>query len=183
MPTTPAAGVFLDTDRITSALGLVQGMHAVDLGCGSGYFVASMARAVGKEGIVYAVDIRDEPLLLVQTRAEALGLANIRTVKADAEVLGGSAIPGNSLDVVLISTTLVQSQKKDAMLQEGVRMLKSGGRLVVIDWKKGVPGFGPPDELRISEDDVKRLAEGQGVKFQRPLDTGRFYYGLVFIKP
>lgn len=163
--------------------GLVVGMHAADLGCGSGHFTISLAQAVGAEGVVQAVDVQEGPLESVTARAEALGLGNIRSVRADLEVLGGTGIPDNSQDLALLANTLFQSQKKDAMVREGVRMLKPGGHLVVIDWRKGVPGFGPPDELRTAEEDMKRIAVAQGVRFERALDAGQLCYGLMFQKP
>ncbi len=178
----PTAGAFLDTDRITAVLGLVEGMHAADLGCGAGYFAISLARAVGKNGVVSAVDVRQEPLDEVRAKAEALALGNVHPIRADLEVLGGTGIGENTQDMVLLANNLFQSQKKEAIIKEAVRMLKSGGHVVIIEWKKGMGGFGPPDELRTSEDDMKKMAEANGVRFQRPLDVGRFYYGLVFVK-
>jgi ubiquinone/menaquinone biosynthesis C-methylase UbiE len=183
MADTLIEGAFLDTDRITSLLGIAEGMHVADLGCGSGHFTISMARAVGTSGVVSAVDVQTGPLESVQAKAESLGLGNIRPIRADLEVSGGTGIADNSQDAVLLANTLFQSQKKEAMIREAVRMLKSGGRLVVIEWKKGAGGFGPPDQLRTSEDEMKKEVESQSVRFQRPLDAGRFYYGLVFIKP
>jgi ubiquinone/menaquinone biosynthesis C-methylase UbiE len=178
----PTAGAFLDTQRIVSSLGSLQGQHIADLGCGSGYFTLSLAQAVGRDGVVSAVDVMQEPLQSVQSRADALGLQNVRTVRADLEVLGGTKIPDASQDIVLVANVLFQSQKKEAILSEGVRMLKSGGRMIVIDWKKGVPGFGPPDASRTSENDLRALVESAGVKFERALDVGTYYTGAVYVK-
>lgn len=182
MVTIPGTAGFLDTDRIIALLGIKPGMHVADLGCGTGFFTLSLARAVGKEGVVSAVDIMKEPLESVQARSEAAGLSNIKTIRADLEVLGGTKIAENSQDISLVAGALFQSQKKDAMLKEAVRMLKSGGRLVVIEWKKGLAGLGPPEELRISEDDMKKFAEAQGVRFDSSPDAGQFHYAQVFIK-
>ena len=180
----PGQGSFLDTDRITSALGLMPGMHTADLGCGSGYFTISFARAVGSSGVVYAVDVRQEPLESLRAKAEAAGLANIREVRADLEVLGGTGIPDGSLDVSLLANTLFQSSKREEMVKEAARMLKSGGRLVIIEWRQGagVPG-GPPDDLRVSEDQAKRLAELAGTRSSSAIDAGTYCSGLIFIKP
>jgi ubiquinone/menaquinone biosynthesis C-methylase UbiE len=183
MANPPTGGAFLDAERVSSVLGLVPGMHAADLGCGAGYFVTALAKIVGAGGSVAAVDVRQEALDEVRAKAEALGLANVRLVRADLEVLGGTGIPDNSQDVALLANNLYQSQKKGSILKEAARMCKSGGRVVIIEWKKGGGGFGPPEELRTSEDDMKRLAEANGVRFQRPLDVGSYFYGLVFIKP
>jgi ubiquinone/menaquinone biosynthesis C-methylase UbiE len=178
----PPAGAFLDTQRIVSAIGLVQGAHASDLGCGSGYVTMALAHAVGKDGVVTAVDIMVEPLEAVQTKAEAAGLTNVKTVRADLEVLGGTKIPDASQDLSAVVNVLFQSQKKDAILAEAVRMLKPGGKLLVVDWKKGVHGFGPPENLRTDEATLKSLAIAAGVRFERAIDAGNFYTGMLFIK-
>jgi ubiquinone/menaquinone biosynthesis C-methylase UbiE len=172
----------LDTERIVSVLGLVPGNHAADLGCGSGYWVVALARIVGKDGVVSAVDIRQDPLDEVRAKADALGLGNVRVIRADLEVPGATGIEHNSQDVVLIVNNLYQSQKKDAIMSEAVRMLKPDGHLVVIEWKKGAGGFGPPDDMRTSESDLTRIAESAGVRYQRPLETGSSFVGMVFIR-
>lgn len=178
----PAGSAFLDVQHVISALGSLDGKQVADLGCGTGHVTIALAQAVGEHGVVTAVDIMEEPLQSVQTRAESMNLKNVRTVRADLEVLGGTKIPDNSQDIAVLANTLFQSQKKDAMLAEAVRMLKPGGELLIIDWKKGANGFGPPDHLRTDEQVMQGLAAAAGVRFQRTVDAGVFYYGLLFIK-
>ncbi len=178
----PVPGAFLDAQRIVAMLAPLQGLHVADLGCGTGHFTIALAHAVGKAGLVSAVDIMAEPLQSVQARAEALGLSNIQTIRADLEVLGGTKIPDDSQDFAFLVNTLFQSPKKDQMLAEAVRMLKPGGKLLIIDWKKGVKGFGPPDAARIDEQAMQAMATTAGVRFERSVETGTFYYGLLFIK-
>lgn len=179
----PGPGAFLDTSRIVSSLGLIGGMHVADLGCGSGFFSVATARMVGSNGIVTAVDIRQEPLDEVRAKADALSLGNLRTVRADLEVLGGTGIGENTQDFAVLENVLFQSKKKEAMIAEAVRVTKSGGHVVIIDWKKGAGGFGPPDELRTTEDDFKKMAEAAHLKFERALEAGQLYVGLLFVKP
>lgn len=178
----PPAGAFLDTQRIVSSVGLVQGAHASDLGCGSGYITMALAKAVGKDGVVTAVDIMEEPLQAVRTKAEAAGLTNVVTVRANLEVLGNTKIPDASQDLSAVVNVLFQSQMKDAILAEAVRMLKPGGKLLLVDWRKGAHGFGPPDNLRTDEAELKKRAVAAGVRFERPIDAGAFYVGMVFTK-
>lgn len=178
----PLAGAFLDTQRIVSSVGVVQGSHAADLGCGSGYITMALAKAVGKNGIVTAVDIMEEPLESVHTKAEAAGLMNVRVVRANLEVLGGTKIADASQDISAVVNVLFQSQKKEAILAEAVRMLKPRGKLLLVDWKKGVAGFGPPDSLRTDEATLTSLCVAAGVRLERAIDAGAYYTGLLFTK-
>lgn len=178
----PASGAFLDTQRVIASLGITPGQHVADLGCGSGFFSIALAQAVGKDGAVSAVDVMQEPLQSVQARAEASGLANIRTIRADLEVLGGTQLPDESQDLSLLKNILFQSQKKEEILAEAARITKHGGRVVVIEWKKGAGGLGPPDELRSDEATLQTIARHNGLALDRQLSVDALHSGLVFIK-
>jgi ubiquinone/menaquinone biosynthesis C-methylase UbiE len=173
---------FLDVDRIVHALSIAPGMKVADLGCGSGYFVIALAKIVGPNGTVTAVDVMKEALESVHARAEGMGLKNVTTVRADLEVLGGTKIADNSQDLVLLKNILFQSRKKDQILREAARVAKPGGRLVVIDWAKGKGGLGPPDELRTNVTQVGQLAEQAGMRLDGQLVTDAFHFGAVFTK-
>lgn len=171
----------MDVDSIIASLIVVSGHHVADLGCGSGFFTLALAKAVGPEGTVIAVDVMSEPLQSVAGRAQALGLENVKTVRADLEVLGGTKIPDASQDLALIKNVLFQSTKQDAIIREAARILKNGGRLAIIDWKKGT-GLGPPDDLRPDESAVQRMAQEAGLRSDRQIPVGAAHFGWVFIK-
>jgi len=177
---TNSAG-FLDTQRIISEMKLVNGMHVGDFGAGSGFFTVDAARQVGEEGRVYAVDVQAGPLESVQGRAESLGLENIEIVRADLEVPGGTNIPADALDVVVLANVLFQSQKKEAIIKEAQRTLKVGGALLIVDWKKGAGGA-VPDEMRTDATEMRSIAESQGLTFTRDIEAGQFYFGQVYTK-
>jgi cyclopropane fatty-acyl-phospholipid synthase-like methyltransferase len=68
---------------------LREGMKAIDLGCGMGYFSIAMARIVGDQGTVISVDIQKEMLTILQRRAEKAGvLDRIRPHLAKEDYLG-----------------------------------------------------------------------------------------------
>lgn len=176
------AGGFLDPGKIMSEFDIQEGMSIADFGCGTGYFTILLGQKVGKDGKVYALDVQEPPLDSVRAKAKAAGLENIETVRANLEVLGGSRLPDNSQDMVLLANILFQSTKKAEIISESARVMKAGGRLIVIDWKRSAGGFGPPDELRTEQADMRALAPENIFSFQKDIDAGSFHYGMMFQK-
>ncbi len=177
-----SAGAFLDAQRVVASLGISEGQQVADLGCGSGYFTMELAKAVGKSGVVNAVDVMQEPLEAVHAKIEAAGMKNVQMIRADLEVLGGTKLADGSQDWVLLKNVLFQSQKKEAIIAEAARVAKLGGRVVIIEWKKSAGGIGPPDALRSDEATIQQMAQTSGLRMERPISADVSHFGFVFIK-
>jgi len=180
--TTVGMGGFLDPGKIVSEFGISEGASIADFGSGAGYFTILLGQNVGKDGKVYALDVQEPPLDSVRAKAKAAGLENIETIRANLEVLGGSRLPDNSQDIVLLANILFQSSKKTDVINEAARVLKPGGSMIIIDWKKGTGGFGPPDELRMENGEMRSLAPAGMFVFQKDINAGSFHYSMVFAK-
>jgi len=164
-------------------VGLEQGMNVGDLGCGNlGYFTLISARKVGKKGIVYAVDILKTALQSVENRIRQEGLENIRTIWSNLEIYGATKIQEATLDVAFMHNVLFHAKEGDSMLKEASRMLKSGGKLMIIDWLRISSPFGPPVEDRPLPQTVKNLASGIGLRQIDEFSAGPYHFGLIFIK-
>lgn len=175
-------GGFLDPEKIAAGFGIGEGMSVADFGCGAGYLTIIMAEKVGEEGKVWAIDVQENPLDIVKAKARASGLKNIETVRANLEVVGSSRLADKSQDFVLLANILFQSADKKDIVREAVRVLKPGSPAVIIDWKRGVGKFGPPEDRKASTDEMIKIAEGEGLRFKREMDAGAFHFGLFFIK-
>lgn len=175
-------GGFLNPDLIINEFALQPGMSVADFGSGAGYFTILIGEMVGEDGRVYALDIMESALDSVKEKAKAVGLKNIETVRANLEVLGSSGLTDQSQDMVLSANILFQSEKKSEIMREARRVLKDGGSLVIIDWKKAAGGFGPPDNLRTDDKAMRSLAVGEGFMFERDFNAGQFHYGMLFRK-
>jgi ubiquinone/menaquinone biosynthesis C-methylase UbiE len=175
-------GGFLNPQKVLSQLDIQAPSRIAHFGCGHGYFTIPLAKIVGEEGQIFAVDILSEALEEVKTKAEQAGIKNIGTTRGNLEVPGGSKVPDNSCDMVLLANILFQSQKKGDVVKEARRVLKLGGKMVVIDWEPGSDKLTSDSGWRISREEVQRLAQEQNLAFDRSFDAGDYHYGLEFRK-
>ena len=177
----PGTGGFLNPEETIKQLNIEKGMKIADFGCGAGYFSIPLAKMVGEQGKIYALDILDTALESVRSRAKIEGLFNIETKHCNLEILAGSGIENDSLDLVLLHNILFQSEKKADIIKEAFRILKKGGGISIIDWKENQP-LGPGRELVVSPDLVKKIAEESGFKFKAEMNVDNYHWGMIFAK-
>jgi ubiquinone/menaquinone biosynthesis C-methylase UbiE len=172
----------LQPDALIDALNIQPGMSVADFGCGGGHFTLIMARKVGESGKVYAFDVQVPPLEMIKERAKSIGLKNIQTIRANLELPGSTTLENNSQDLVLLANVLFQSDKKEDIIKEAKRVIKQGSRIILIEWRKGTGGFGPVEEMRMDEEQLRTLMLQQGLQAGEDLHIGRFHHIMQFIK-
>jgi len=169
---------FLNPNEVLNQLKLLGEMIAADFGSGSGGWAIPLAKRL-KFGKVYAVDILEEPLSALKSKAEIQKVYNIETISSNVEK--GIKLPDLSCDLVLLTNLLFQIEDKKRVLTEAKRVLKKGGKILVVDWlPEALQG---PREGRVSPDEVKKMAEDLNLKLEKEFKAGVFHYGLVFTKP
>ena len=117
-------------DEVVHALGVRPGDHVADLGAGDGYFVPYLARAVGPTGVVYAVDVDADAMLLLAELVEEEGLDNVEIVLGDYH---DPRLPNGSLDCVLLVNSYHHIEERPAYLEQLWTDLERGGRVGVIE--------------------------------------------------
>lgn len=169
---------FINPFQILNQIDLRPDMVAADFGCGSGSWTIPLAKQL-EQGRVYAIDILEEPISSLMGKAKLYEILNIKKVLADVEN-EISEIKGNSCDLVLMTTLLFQIEDKHSVFKEANRILKTGGKLLVVDWNKN-SSLGPT-QGKISALEVKDIAESLGFQLEKELSAGNYHYALVFIK-
>lgn len=169
---------FLNPQEVLKQLKLKEDMVAADFGCGSGGWVIPLAKKL-EEGKIYAIDILEEPLSALRAKTKLEKIINVETIKADVEK--GVNILDDNLDLVLMTNLLFECQDKKSVLEEGKRILKKGGKILVVDWKKDAP-LGPK-EGRVSAENVKKIAKELNLKLEKEFEAGTYHYGLILVKP
>lgn len=180
----PAGGSSLiDPRTIVARLDIHDGDIVADLGCGGGgHFINSLSSAVGAKGKVFAVDIQKNVLKVVEAKMNLFNLANVMPVWSDLERDGSSVVASGSCTLAMLINVLFQNTQYEKIVQESLRMVGSGGRLVIIDWKPSGSPFGPPSDRRISPQKVKEIAQSLHATFVDEFDAGPYHYALVFHK-
>jgi len=169
---------FLDPSKILQQLHLPDNLTAVDFGCGSGGWTIPLASLL-ENGQVIAVDILDEALSALSSKAKLYNLQNIKKIKGDVEEKIPE-IPEESCDLVLITDLLFQAENKEGVFKEARRILKNNGKVLVVEWNPESP-FGPKEE-KPSKEKIKNIAEQVGFKLEREIPVGDYHFGFLFTK-
>ncbi len=182
-------GGFISPEKVIAQLELKPGWQVADFGCGHGYFTLPVAKFIGPEGKVFAVDVLLEALEAVRSRAQLENVVNVETVRGNLELASGSGLPDNSVDLVLLHNVLFQSQKKSDIIKEARRVLKNGGLFALVDWRPastaggaGQAVFGPQEGSRLAPEQAQELAQNEAFAFRRSFDAGQYHFGLMFLK-
>jgi len=168
---------FLNPSEVLKQLRLKKNMIAADFGSGSGGWAIPLAKKL-EEGKIYAIDILEEPLSALKARVKLEKIFNIETIKSDIEKT--SRLFGNSCDLVLMTNLLFECENKKQVLEEGKKVLKKGGKIVIIDWQEEAE-TGP--EKKVSIEEVKKIAEKLDLKIEKEFEAGIYHWGLILVKP
>ena len=121
--------------------GLRPGMQALDLAGGTGDLAEALAAQVGESGRVVLSDINAAMLERGRARMVDAGLIEVECVQADAEDL---PFPDRSFDCITMAFGLRNVTDKDAALRNMFRVLRPGGRALVLEFSRPVaPGLRP----------------------------------------
>lgn len=168
--------IWQEPEPILKKIGLRPGMTFVDVGCGSGFFALPAARMAGKGGLVYGIDVDAEAIEALRVNAEKEGLDNLRPAAGAAE----EAVPCEGCaDIVFFGICLHDFDDPAKVLLRARRMLKPGGRLVDLDWKKEPTPVGPPLEKRFDLEKAAGLIRAAGYVVESQADEGLYHYLIL----
>ena len=171
--------MFSDPAVNLARLGLTDGMKVVDLGAGSGFYAFEAARKVGSSGRIYAVDVQKDLLERLRSTGASQGLRNIEVVWGNVEKIGGTKLRESIADRVIVSNVLFQVEKPDELALEVKRILKPGGKVLVIDWSEISP-MSPRNVFPAMK--AQTLFEKNGFKLEQSFGAGEHHYGLVLAR-
>ncbi|MFH1003735.1 MAG: class I SAM-dependent methyltransferase [Chloroflexota bacterium] len=168
-----------DPEAILADIGLEAGLTFMDIGCGEGFFALPAARRVGETGTVYGVDTNGEAISRLKEKAAAEGFRNLKLVTAEAEA---TVFCRGCADIVFFGIDLHDFREPGQVLANARRMLKPGGKLVDLDWKKEEMTWGPPLAKRFSQARAVSLIEAAGFRIEAVSEVKPYHY-LITARP
>ncbi|MBU6321517.1 methyltransferase domain-containing protein, partial [Patescibacteria group bacterium] len=148
---------FSEPRENVARLKLRPGIKVADLGAGTGHYARSAAALVGRDGRVYAVDIQEGVLQHARLNMPRHGEGVVEYVWGDIERAGGTKIRDHALDAAMLANCLFQIEDRQALIKEIRRILKEGGKLLVVDWAGSYSGMGPAPEAVVTEHAAEKL--------------------------
>lgn len=128
--------VFFARETIVAAIGLEGGEDVVDVGAGTGPFLAPFSRAVGDEGSVLGIDIAQGFVDHMNQRAQDEGLGNV-----SAQLCSENSVdlPRNSVDLAFICDVYHHFEYPRSSMGSLHYALRPGGEVVIVDFER-IPG-------------------------------------------
>jgi ubiquinone/menaquinone biosynthesis C-methylase UbiE len=147
----------------------------VDLGCGSGFYAAKLKPFAS---ILYCIDSSKAMLSVARNRIHG------KTVRFLEEDSSRTSLPALSVDVVFLANSFHDMDRHKTSAEVN-RILKFEGRIIVVDWKKGIEQSGerrcgPPDKIRMSETDYLRWFTE--FKITKRFEVGKNHFGIVLMR-
>lgn len=171
----------IDPNILTETLPIKPGSVVLDLACGKGAYSLFLSEIVGEQGLVYAVDLWKEGLLLLEKEIENRKITNIMTLLGD--LTKNIDVDEYHIDLCLMSTVLhdfEEADQTDAVLKRVKPLLKPNGCLAIIEFKKVEGPPGPPIKIRLSENEVHKIVTGYNFKKIKTVEVGDFNYLMTF---
>jgi len=166
-------------DLLIPALKLKSGDAVADIGCGSGYYTRRLAKAVGTNGIVFAVDIQPEMLELLTNKLAAENIFNVKPVLG---TIADPKLPRASVDLILMVDVYHEFDHPFEMVEAMCRSLKPGGRMGFVEFRAEDPNVPIKAVHKMSEAQVRKEMSVHPIEWVETISTLPQQHMIMFRK-
>jgi arsenite methyltransferase len=118
-------------DAVLALLGVGPGDRVADLGAGGGYFTFRLAEAAGPSGRVFAVDVDDDMVAYLASRAQELHAVNVSVVRGDYD---DPKLPDGEIDLLFTCNTYHHFADRTAYFRRLLTDLAPNGRVAIVEY-------------------------------------------------
>ncbi|HWF18706.1 MAG TPA: class I SAM-dependent methyltransferase [Verrucomicrobiae bacterium] len=164
---------------LMGALHLKQGDAVADIGAGTGFYSRRLARAIGTNGVVYAVEIQQEMLDILTNKMAEIGIHNVKPVLG---TVTNPRLASNSVDLILMVDVYHEFDHPREMTGAMVDALKPGGRLVFVEFRGEDPKVPIKPLHRMTEAQVRKEMSSFSLKWVETNEALPIQHIIVFRK-
>ncbi len=173
--------MFTDPEKNLRAFGLRESDIVADLGAGTGFYSVAAGRMV-PAGKVYAIEVQKDFLTIIRNKLRDAHLNNVECLWGNIEKLGGTKIRDGIVDRAIASNVLFQVENRDKFIEEIKRIMKKGGRMLLIDWADNDSGMSSHLRTIVSKEKAREMFEKAGFLWENDIPAGAHHYGMIFRK-
>ncbi len=168
--------MFSDPGKNLRAFGISDGMTVADFGAGTGFYSIAAGK-MAQGGRVYAIEIQKDFLDTIRAKVKEARLSNVEAIWGNVEKAGGTKLADKSVDRIICSNILFQVEDKRGFMDEIKRIMKPGGRLLLIEHDPESSHL----KIRsaVSKEKTKEMFEERGFKVESEIDAGSHHYGMI----
>jgi cyclopropane fatty-acyl-phospholipid synthase-like methyltransferase len=166
-----------ECSTLLKALKIKPGQTVCDMGCGNGFYALELAKQVGPEGKILAVDIQQEMLRMLEQRAKEAELANIKPILG---TFTDPKLPAGKVDVILCVDVYHEFSHPEQMLAAMKKALAPGGRLVLVEFRAEDPKVPIKPLHKMSKQQVLKELTPNGFKLVEQFDKLPWQHVMFF---
>jgi precorrin-6B methylase 2 len=163
--------------KLLNNMGIKPGDTIADIGAGSGYHVFKMA-SIDAEVFVYAVDIQDEMLAVMDYRIDNFDIDNVAVVKGGEQEVN---LPENGIDKILMVDVYHEFSYPKEMMKAIKKALRPGGQVYLIEYRAEDINVPIKEVHKMSEKQAILELEAAGFKFKKNIKNLPWQHCLVFV--
>ena len=166
-------------DIVLESFGLKPGMKVADIGAGTGYYSWRMAKEVGKNGTVYAVELEQEQLDIIAANMKQRGVENVKGVIG---TIMDPKLPEGALDLVVMIDVYHEFSHPYEMMQAVAKSLKPSGRVAWVEFRMEDESVPIKRLHKMSEAQVKKEASALPLEWVETVKKAPWQHVIIFKK-
>lgn len=164
---------------LVELLKLKEGDVVADIGIGTGYIARRISPKIGETGVIYGVEIQQEMLDILDEKMAAAGITNIKGVLG---TITDPKLPPNSVDLAIMVDVYHEFSHPYEMMQNICRGLKTGGRVVFVEYRAEDPHVPIKRLHKMSELQVIKEATPHPLSWVETLEDLPWQHVIIFEK-
>jgi len=166
------------TDVLVKALALTPGMQVADIGAGTGFLSREMAKVVGAQGQVFAVDI--QPEMLAKLKRLQSAYPNITPLLASERKTN---LAPNTVDLAIMVDVYHELSYPYEVIQDTLQALKKHGQLVLVEYRGEDDSVPIKASHKMTEAQIIKEMRVHGLRHEKTIASLPWQHIVVFTKP